>query len=624
MCGINGIYEPIKDAPSLAPLLQKMNQSLAHRGPDASDQWEVAGIGLAHTRLAIIDLSDAGRQPMQDVSGRYTLTFNGEIYNYLELKAELSGYPFRTQTDTEVILAAFSCWGAACIPRLNGMFAFALWDEQEQQLWLVRDQMGIKPLYYHHDPLSGRLVFASEIRALLATGLVKPQLDTDSLANYLRYQTVHTPDTMIAGLKMLPPASWLCIGAAGIQEQRYWQPQRDSRPGLDAAGWQTLVRRQLRQTIAQQMTADVPFGAFLSGGIDSSVIVALMAEVSSQPVKTFTVTFDEAAYDESQYARMVSERYHTEHCDIRLKANDFLNLLPEALSAMDHPSGDGPNTYVVAKATRAAGITMALSGLGSDEVFGGYAIFRQIQSLESSPWLLHSPWWVRRLVAQMWGRLQPTIAGAKIAAVLSQPQLRWTTAYPLFRQVFLDPQIEALLTRPQLPDNRVAQWLQNPESGHLTADWPLTSRVSQAEFYTYMQDVLLRDTDQMTMAHALEVRVPFLDPDLVSLVLNAPDAVKLGPGPKTLLVQAMSQYLPQEVIHRPKMGFTLPFERWMKTELRSFCEERLHRLGQRPYFKAAIIQQYWQSFLAGNPRLSWSRLWALVVLEHWLSENGVE
>lgn len=601
-----------------------MNQTLSHRGPDASGQWESSGLGLAHTRLAIIDLSDAGRQPMQDVSGRYTLTFNGEIYNYTQLKAELSGYPFRTQTDTEVILAAFSHWGAACIPKLNGMFAFALWDEQEQQLWLVRDQMGIKPLYYHHDPLSGRLVFASEIRALLATGLVKPQLDADSLANYLRYQTVHTPYTMIAGLKMLPPASWLCIGQAGIQEQRYWQPQRDPRPGLDATDWQALVRRQLRQTIAQQMTADVPFGAFLSGGIDSSVIVALMAEVSSQPVKTFTVTFDEAAYDESQYARMVSERYHTEHCDIRLKANDFLNLLPEALSAIDHPSGDGPNTYVVAKATRAAGITMALSGLGSDEVFGGYAIFRQIQSLESRPWLLHSPWWVRRLVAQMWGSLQPTIAGAKIAAVLSQPQLRWTTAYPLFRQVFLDPQIEALLTRPQLPNNRVAQWLQSPGSGHLPADWPLTSRVSQAEFYTYMQDVLLRDTDQMTMAHALEVRVPFLDPDLVSLVLNAPDAVKLGPGPKTLLVQAMSQYLPQEVIHRPKMGFTLPFERWMKTELRSFCEERLHRLGQRPYFKAAIIQQYWQSFLAGNPRLSWSRLWALVVLEHWLSENGVE
>ncbi|MHB1241697.1 MAG: asparagine synthetase B family protein [Gammaproteobacteria bacterium] len=379
----------------------------------------------------------------------------------------------------------------------------------------------------------------------------------------------------------------------------------------------------LLKAVERRLVSDVPFGAFLSGGIDSSAIVALMSQVSDR-VSTFSVTFSEEAFSEAQHARMVAEKFRTDHHEIRLSPEDFLALLPEALDRMDHPSGDGPNTYVVSGATRRAGITMALSGLGGDELFAGYPVFRQAARLFRRNRLQTVPAWVRRAAGYSYEALRPGIAGAKVRGILSQRRIGLASAYPFYRQVFLDRQISGLLGREILPVNQVARVVDGVMAHPGFAKLPLLSQVSVFEMFTYMQNVLLRDTDQMSMAHALEVRVPFLDHELVELVLSIPDEIKFPRTPKGLLVESLGELLPGEIVNRPKMGFTLPYEQWMRRELREFCEARLNRLAERPAFCRGMIGRYWTDLMAGKPTVSWSRLWMLVALEHWLERNAVQ
>lgn len=601
-----------------------MNAALAHRGPDAEGVWTEGPVALGHRRLAIIDLSDAGRQPMASADGRYQMVFNGEIYNYRELRVELAEhYPFHTQTDGEVLLAAYVVWGAAGLSRLKGMFAFAIWDRVAQTLFVARDRLGIKPLYYHHN--SSVFVFASELRALLASELVPRQPSTSALVDYLRYQSVHAPHTILEGVKMLQPGHYVSLQADGkIEDVEYWRP----RPGLNwsqelrsIGDWHSAIRQYLTAAVERRLVADVPFGAFLSGGIDSSAIVALMRQITSGSIKTFNISFAEEAYSEARYARIIAQRYATEHHEIQLSPAHFLEVIPAALAAMDHPSGDGPNTYVVSQATKAAGISMALSGLGGDELFGGYSIFRQAPRLEQLAFL---PGFLRQFGASVLEQVKRDVAGAKMASILRLPKLNAVAAYPLFRQVLLDAQIKRLLPGLVLPPNEVSLLAQQLNEHNDFQKLPLLSRISILEMQTYMVDVLLRDTDQMSMAHALEVRVPFLDHELVELALAIPDSIKYPHSPKKLLVDALGDLLPPEIVNRPKMGFTLPFAHWMKHELRGFCEERLRHLGQCPPFDALAIQQLWQDFLQGKPDVSWSRLWALVVLADWLQRNRIQ
>lgn len=616
MCGITGLLHFNDTCPDV---LSGMNAALAHRGPDAGGSWVEGPVGLGHRRLSIIDLSDAGRQPMHSADGRYVMVYNGELYNYRELRAELTDYPFSTQTDSEVLLAAYARWGANCLDRLKGMFGLAIWDRQAQSLFVARDRLGIKPVYYAAD--ANKLVFASEVRALLASGLVPGRLDETALADYLRYQTVHAPDTLLVGVRLLPPGCYLRVSAAGQREEvTYWRPRPADLSFDGAPAWQEAVRAALTAAVERRLVADVPFGAFLSGGIDSSAIVALMRQVMPGLLKTFSVTFAEEAFSEARYARQIARKFDTEHHEIKLSPGDFLKLLPEALSAMDHPSGDGPNTYVVSQATKAAGISMALSGLGGDELFGGYSIFRQAGVLERWGGL---PRPLRALGASAMARLRKDIAGAKMATLLRLPRLDALTAYPLYRQVLLDAQIGLLLPGFALPPNWVAQLAQSLAQQPDFQQLPLLSRISVLEMQTYMANVLLRDTDQMSMAHALEVRVPFLDHELVELALAAPDAVKYPHSPKQLLVASLGELLPPEIVNRPKMGFTLPFEQWMKAELRDFCQERLEQLGQRAPFDPKALRRLWAGFLAGQPGVSWSRLWTLVVLANWLDQNRI-
>lgn len=626
MCGINGIYG-LDDLQLAKQKVLAMNNSLKHRGPDDEGTFVEPHIALGHRRLSIIDLSSAGHQPMASFDNRYRIVYNGELYNYKELKFELQritaktgqqAYFFQTSTDTEVIIAAYARWGVDCLNHFNGMFAFAIWDSMNQELFIARDRLGIKPLYYLYT--KGVFAFSSEIRSLISTDLVPAAVDENSIVDYLRYQTVHAPNTIIKGIKMLLPGHFIRICNNNVTLRRYWQLNGQSAGQSVRQDYRQVckdVRYLLKGAVERRLIADVPFGAFLSGGIDSSTIVGLMQEISTERVKTFTITFDESEFSESVYAALVAKKFNTDHHEIRLKPTDFLKQLPEALAAMDHPSGDGPNTFIVSKATKQAGISMALSGLGGDELFGGYAVFKRYSDLKRKNLLKHTPQFMRSVGGTLLSKIKPGIASEKIAEYLKQPYPDFEAFYLLSRQVLLDKQVREVYEYGD-GKNQVSAILaeqQLPVEGH-----GVTS-ISIAEISTYMQNVLLRDTDQMSMAHALEVRVPFLDYLLTDYVLHLPDHFKAYP--KKLLVDAMEDLLPAEVINRPKMGFVLPWAHWIRNELRQFCEHKLKQLGKRKGFRENGIHKLWNAFLKGDPRVNWSRVWILVVLENWLEENDI-
>ena len=627
MCGICGIIS-LTNQPLSASILQKlgrMNDALAHRGPDSSGVWHNETVALGHRRLAIMDLSAAGHQPMLSVDNQTVIAFNGEIYNYQNLKNKTPQYAYRGHSDTETLLALYQKEGqqdaSKMLNQLNGMFAFAIWDDAKKRLLLARDHVGIKPLYY--TVKDGLLIFASEIRALLASNLIPKRLNKNTLGAYLKNQTVYAPETLVEGVWMLRPGHFMEIENGKIKTKPFWSFEEKNDPlSINRLETEKLVRKTLRETIDRQMMSDVPFGAFLSGGIDSSVVVGLMREVTSGDIDTFTISFAEKQFDETRYAKAISDRFQTKHHEIRLSPDDFLADLPDALNALDHPSGDAVNTYVVAKATKKRGIKMALSGLGGDELFGGYPIFKQSERLQKMGFLNRFPQGLRHSAGQLLKKMTPSVQSQKIAAVLSLETIEPMAAYDIFREIFNAEQRQNLLK------NGYADVLKNSsKSGQsiskklIVNNLDLYSQVSIAEMSGYMQNVLLRDSDQMSMASALELRVPLLDIELVKLVLSIPDAHKKGVGSKPLLVAAVGDLIPASFFDRPKMGFVLPFDGWMRHELRGFCAQHLNNLADRAEFEGTAIRDLWQAFLDRKKGVSWSRLWTLVALGHWLEKN---
>jgi asparagine synthase (glutamine-hydrolysing) len=618
MCGISGIAR-FKNREVCEEKVRTMNRLIAHRGPDAEGIWANSHCVLGHRRLSIIDTSAAGNQPFHNAESSLVLVFNGEIYNYLELRKELdSTHVFTTQTDTEVILAAYKKWGIDCVKHFFGMFAFALWDNQREQLLIARDRLGVKPLYYAETDEG--LVFASEFRAVLSTDWIDRKISSAALADYLRYQTVHAPNTIIEGVHMLMPGHRMIIDEKGIHTERWWDLV-DSRVKLEGNESKSSIHHRindlLTSSVELRMRADVPFGAFLSGGIDSSIVVGLMSKISRHPVNTFSITFQEQAYDESPYSELIAKRFNTKHTAIQLNAQHFLSMVPEALQAMDHPSGDGPNTYVVSKATREAGVKMALSGLGGDEVFAGYDVFRRMKSLEKNEWMNRMPKPIRQHIGALLRAVKPSAASEKLAAALAQERVDLAHFYPLTRQVLYDREIKKLLKSTSSEPNGV-QLLANAVAG---LRMPTLSKVSVLEISTYMQNVLLRDADQMSMAHALEIRVPFLDHRLIEFVLGVGDSFKYPHTPKELLTASVGDLIPREIIDRPKMGFTFPWAVWMKNELRPFCEEQLSALQQVEALHYPGVEELWRRFLNGDKSITWSRIWPLVVLGHWVKQQ---
>lgn len=625
MCGINGLVSNSISNVLKEKYVSKMNLALAHRGPDNTGIWNNDEISLGQTRLSIIDLSDAGNQPFFSNDKRYVIVYNGELYNYKQIKLQLQQqtqgdttppYFFKTNTDTEVILAAYIKYGAECLNYFNGMFAFAIYDTELNKTFIARDRMGVKPLYYHYSNFG--FIFSSELRGILKSELKKFELNTDYISEYFTYQTIHAPNTLVKGIKMLLPGHYIEFANNKAEITEYYNLKNKIEPF--EANYKSTCNRVLETlslSVQQRLVADVPFGAFLSGGIDSSAVVGLMSNVSSEKINTFNVSFDESEFSESKYARIIAEKFNTQHHEIKLTPQHFLNDLPEALSAMDHPSGDGPNTYIVSKATKNAGITMALSGIGGDELFAGYDVFKRMHSLQSKQWINLLPKTLRKGAAELKQLRSKTIANKKIAELMAQPQINFKSAYPLSRAVFTQSEISELLTYTAKAKDSISNLLSEIE----IKDNFLFSAVSYVEIKSYLQNVLLRDTDQMSMAVALEVREPFLDYNLIELALSINDRTKFPHSPKKLLVDSLSDLLPNEIVNRPKMGFTLPWQFWLKNELKTFAEKNITELAHYNFCKKNAVLNLWHRFLNNDPTVTWSRLWHLIVLNSWIDKN---
>lgn len=620
MCGIAGIIDFDKTRQSAQEAaLRRMTSCISHRGPNATGLFIEKNIALGHRRLSIIDLSSSANQPLEDVSGRYVLIFNGEIYNYRSVKAMLPNYPFRTDSDSEVILAAYAQWGPDCLQHFNGMFAFVIWDKKEQTLFVARDRLGIKPFYYYYQ--EGSFVFASEIRALLASGLVPKQINPVGLQNYFMYQSISAPATILQNIWQLMPGEYGIVQAGSFKKEYYWKIGEAAAYSIeDKPTVLRTTRRLLTESVERRMISDVPLGAFLSGGIDSSAIVGLMAECSAEPISTFSVVFQEPDFDESQYSDLIAKRFRTRHTPILLRPDDFLESLPEALQAMDNPSGDGFNSWLVSKKTKEAGITVALSGVGGDELFAGYPNFLRWLRLQRHPaW--RTPTAMRKGLAMLLRSGSSQSKAKRMADLLATPQTSIDHIYPILRQVLPTSQAAALLSGKTIGKDPLQELLY--ERRTTLAALPLLSQYSAAELLGYTLNVLLKDTDQMSMASALEVREPFFDYKLIEYVLQIPDAIKYPHYAKSLLVESLDPLLPDAIVHRPKMGFNLPWKHWLRNELRSWCTSKLDNMSDRSIFNGQMVSTLSQQFFQGNRSDNWMQVFQMAVLEDWLERNEV-
>lgn len=615
MCGINAIIG-IEEENNALFLLQKMNKKLSHRGPDSEGVFFSNGVALGHRRLSIIDLSEDGKQPMLCNDKRFVIVFNGEIYNYKALREELSGsYIFKTNTDTEVLLAAYTIWGYACLKKLEGMFAFLVYDTREKKIFGARDRLGIKPLYYTNK--NNTWAFSSETRALLQSAVTPPKINKLKLPEYLAYQTVQAPDTIIENVFMLEPGKYFTLDNGIMEQATWWQPVSEILTEKDVSykDATTKVKELFYHAVEKRLVADVPFGAFLSGGIDSSAVVAAMSSVSSVRTETFNISFDESELSEAKYAAAVAKRFNTKHHEIKLSPNNFLEMIPEALKAFDHPGMDGVNTWVVSRAAKQAGITMALSGTGGDEVFGGYPFFKTYNKLNyfaKLPLLIRKPF-----AAAAARKATSNPKYERLAAILSLDTISTATVLPLIRTAIGSNRIQNLTNASFLPHKVLFKDLANNNHS--------LSFISINEMHFYLQNVLLRDTDQMSMAHALEVRVPFLDHKLVEFVMALPDNYKYPKTPKKLLTDAMGNELGTEITNRKKMGFVLPWDKWMRNELKDFVRKRMELLIEKELFNEMEIRKLWDDFyLNRNQSVRWINLWNLVVLSDWIETNGIE
>ncbi|MFN0132403.1 MAG: asparagine synthase (glutamine-hydrolyzing) [Phycisphaerales bacterium] len=643
MCGIAGIIGGID--PGLALAARTMSDCISHRGPDAHRAFHSLGIGgtgagciFEHRRLAIIDLSADGIQPMTDPATGCVIAFNGEIYNYQVLKAELSGqgHAFRTKSDTEVILRAYAQWGCEAFARLRGMFALALWDPRARAVVLARDHAGIKPLYYTVARAADgapAIAFASEVRALLKAGLAPARFNPASLRTYLWNGFVIGPETILAGVRELPAGSVAVVpvDSPTVVPERFWQTPAAGGDATDP----DPARETLAKSVAQHLIADVPVGVFLSGGVDSSALAALACRAAPGAVRTFNIAFEEAGFDESAFARRVAQSLGTMHVELRLTQQVFQAGLDDALASLDQPTFDAINSFFVSRAVREAGLKVALAGTGGDELFGGYRSFTELPRLRRASHLAsHAPRPLVQAAARVAARVKGGRAGVvplqtrwgKLPATLDARgdlvelyQLAYALYTPEFQVDLIDLPPDPAV-RAGLPIDRFA------EATGLAARSSELGAISVLEQLFFLRERLLRDTDAASMAVSLEVRVPFLDPVLTDTLAPLDDATRFRtPGTKALLREIALGDLDPSLFDRPKSGFVLPIDVWARQRLkpqidRLFADaDRLRAVGLSP----AAVARLWSAYQAGAPGLYWSRIWALFVLLWWSERYGV-
>lgn len=639
MCGIVGYWSTkIADR----KVVERMALKLSHRGPDDAGSWldKKAGVAFAHRRLAIIDLSPAGHQPMVSVCGRFVLVYNGEIYNHEKLRSELENENlysiWRGHSDTETLLAALISWGIEkTLKRLNGMFAFALWDKKEQILYLARDRMGEKPLYYGR--CGNSFLFGSQLRAFFPHPEWEGTIDLNALCLFLRHNYVPTPWCIFQGVKKLPPAHFIIVSNAGnsISAPRcYWSLRKVAEKGLanqtnDAESLKEELDSLLRDATRIRMTADVPLGAFLSGGVDSSTIVALMQAQSSRPIKTFTIGFYEKAFDEAKHAKAIAEYLGTDHTELYITPKEALDIIPDLAEVWDEPFSDSSQipTYLLSKLTRKY-VTVSLSGDGGDELFYGYNRYIQAWQIWRNARLL--PHFLRKIIGSTLHRLArfPLENMVKyLPSGLSLPYLN--DRLPKLADLIQEPSFEALY------QHMVSHW-KNPEQIVLGGQKPpslftiknLSTFQGTFEYMmywdmmTYLPDDILVKVDRASMAASLEARVPLLDHRITEFSWKVPISLKYKKGKgKWLLRQVLYRYLPPKLVDRTKMGFGIPIEYWLRGPLREWAEALLDekRLREEGFFEPSPIRKMWQEHLSGQRRWHYY-LWDVLMFQAWLEK----
>ena len=619
MCGIFGVLH-LDRSPVDQAALKAMAQATVHRGPDDEGFHLAGACGIGMRRLSIIDVA-GGHQPLSNADGSLTLVCNGEIYNFRELRRELEGlgHRFATGSDSEVVLHGYAQWGDAVVQRLNGMFGFALWDARRGRLVLARDRLGIKPLYVFRD--ARRIAFASEAKALLTLPGVSARLNYEALHSYLNLGYVAAPRSLFAGISKVPPATLLAIEDGRMDERRYWRIPAETDQGLDEREWIERVRARLAASVRMQMVSDVPIGAFLSGGIDSSTVVALMAAESDRPIKTYAIGFEgdgaEQYYNELPYARQVAKHFGTEHHEIVVRP-DTATLLPRLLWHMDEPVADSAfiTTYLVSEFAR-RDVTVILSGVGGDELFGGY---RRYLGDYYQAQLSRLPAWVRRAASSAGRHLpsdrhSPLLNLSRLAkGFLESAELPLEERYRSYVQVFPEDALRNLVRQ-----NGAAHADCIGDAFRLATGRDALNRMLAVDAATQLPDDLLALTDRMSMATSLECRVPLLDHELVELAARMPQAVKIRGGRlKHAMKEAVSDLLPREILERKKRGFGTPMGAWLRQDLAPVMHALLSEesLDRRGLFDVNAVRELIAQHDAKRVDGS-DRLLALMNLEIW-------
>lgn len=646
MCGIAGVLE----ASPKREVVSRMTQPLAHRGPDDEGIWldPEAGVGFGHRRLSIVDLSTAGHQPMHSASGRFVITLNGEIYNYEDLRRDLTAQghhiDWRGHSDTEVLLAGFDAWGiGATLKRASGMFAFGVWDKQDRTLTLARDRLGEKPLYYGRQRgLDGPFLFASELKALRQHPDFEPEIDRQALGLFTRYLDVPAPLSIYRGIRKLAPGTMLTIrrGAEPVIEQ-YWSGAEVARSGvadptqLDGKAATDALEQVLERAVGRQMMADVPLGAFLSGGVDSSTVVALMQKLSSRPVKTFTIGFHEEAYNEAEHAKAVARHLGTDHTELYVTPSEAMEVIPRLPAMYDEPFADSSQipTYLISALARQQ-VTVALSGDGGDELFGGY-----------DRYLITAGWWHRIAAVPM------PLRAVAARALTMVPARAWTSVGDagggllprsirlkrLGDKVHKGASMLCSETLDELYDDMLSLWRDpsefvigaGPAGGQAPNDNSHldglngVERMMAQDMLGYLPNDILVKVDRAAMAVSLETRVPLLDPAVVEFAWRLPLNLKIRASTtKWLLRQVLYRHVPRALIDRPKMGFGVPLDSWMRGPLRDWAEALLdeRRLREEGFFHPHVIRQAWAEHLRGQNNQY--KLWTILMFQAWLEAQG--
>ena len=632
MCGIAGICQI--DATPLTPeagqWVKAMTDRMAHRGPDGEGQWSQGPVCLGHRRLSIIDLSGGG-QPMHSADGQLTVTFNGEIYNYAELKEQLTalGGRFKTSSDTEVILEGYRIWGPDCLARFDGMFAFALWDNHQRRLFCARDRFGKKPFFYTVQ--QGRLYFASELTGLEQLKHLSLSTDPQAIMRYLAYEYVPTPGSMYSEVQILPPSHMLLLHEGNVRVERYWDmPLPDETDKRSDEELCEELRHLLARAVRRRMVSDVPLGVFLSGGIDSSIVAGLMARQSPTPIKTFSIGFTEASYDESRYARIVAKAFNTDHHERVLSAEECADTLPGIISSMDVPMADASvaPTWLLSGVTREK-VTVALGGDGADELWAGYEHYI---GFKIAQWYNAAPAALRKNIIEPLAGMLPSSAGyinprlavatflrAAHAPAWQRVQTMLTAFTPDMQESVLDASFKAQQPGFLNPDVLFAPTRE--QYGHWQPEGAASPLARAFHVYArqFMLDDILVKVDRCSMLHSLEVRAPFLDKDAAEFAARLPISKKLhGFKRKWLLKKAFAELLPNEILYRNKRGFQIPVAQWLRGRMRPLMEDLLSEstLKAQGIFNYQAIRALMDEHISGRADLR-KPLWTLLVFQLW-------